>query len=366
MPDPLVGGLILQFTTDYTLYYKNPHMFQLDADIGDIHSLIADREIEIIQELRDYILENKRELELLYNGLCEWDALLSLSIAARERGFVRPVVNDSSDIVIVNGRHPILETVIDNFIPNSTHLTDDAHSLVLTGANFSGKTAYLIQTALIVVMAQIGSFVPATSATIGVVDKILVRLSTHESISRPSTFMIDLLQTATALRTSTSSSLVLLDEFGKGTCSFDGIGLFCAVISDLSLRGIKVIAATHFHEVFGYELLDPLVKVSHLTMSIMTHASSPLTFLYKLVPATAETVSFGVHVAGMAGLPQPLLDRAKECADAVLKGQTILLCEFEAAGPAKEIVDRFLVSNLDGTDKGLWSLVAQHAHHFQD
>ncbi len=178
-------------------------------------------------------------------------SLLSFAQVARKNNYVKPIVTEDNVLEIHQGRHPLLEQCADILIPNDTELNIEKRLILLTGANSSGKSVYLKQVALIVYMAHIGSFVPAQSARIGLTDKILTRIATRESVSKNSSaFMIDLQQTNIALLNSTSKSLVLLDEFGKGTTSLDGIGLFCAVVESFTSRGQecpKVIAATHFH-----------------------------------------------------------------------------------------------------------------------
>jgi DNA mismatch repair protein MSH5 len=182
---------------------------------------------------------------------CQRDSLLSFAQVARKYNYVQPIVTDDNILEINQGRHPLLEQCSDTLIPNDTTFDADQRIILLTGANSSGKSVYLKQVALIVYMAHLGSFVPAQSARIGLTDKILTRIATRESVSKNSSaFMIDLQQTNIALLNSTSRSLVLLDEFGKGTTSLDGIGLFCAVVESFAGREHecpKLIAATHFH-----------------------------------------------------------------------------------------------------------------------
>ncbi|PBK97772.1 hypothetical protein ARMGADRAFT_1044451 [Armillaria gallica] len=269
----------------------------MDAHIGDLHSLIVDREIEIIQSLLEEILVHYDLMTHACDICAELDCLLAFADASRLYGYRRPTMVDQNIIDIKQGRHPLQEQVVDTYVPNDAHLTggfydpsdllsDNTRSsdktwnsvVLCTGANACGKSVFLKQIAMIQFMAQV-YFVPADSATLGVVDKIFTRISTRESVSKvQSAFMIDLNQVSLALRNSTARSLIILDEFGKGTLSTDGAGLLCGVLKHLMDRGAdcpKVLAATHFHDVFREELLDP--------------DSTPITFLHMQVLFTSST-----------------------------------------------------------------------------
>ncbi|KAJ3280380.1 MutS protein msh5 [Borealophlyctis nickersoniae] len=227
--DFLIDGLYFQFCTANTVYYKSDQMFELDETLGDIHSIIVDREIEIMQRLQETVLEYAETLRQAANVCAELDCLLALAEAARKYNYRRPRMTHENVLHIVKGRHPLQELCVDVFIGNDTKLgetEEDARAMLLTGANFSGKSVYLKQVALIVYMAHIGSFVPAESAFIGLTDKIFTRIQTRETVSKiQSAFMIDLHQVAVAVRNSTPRSLVILDEFGKGTASTGKVSL---------------------------------------------------------------------------------------------------------------------------------------------
>ncbi|KAF8517335.1 muts domain V-domain-containing protein [Gautieria morchelliformis] len=275
----------------------------LDHHIGDLYPAIVDREIEIIQALEERVLMNDEVVLATCDACAELDCLLSLAEASRAYGYVQPHMVDESLIDIKGGRHPLQERVVDTFVPNDTFMiggagigvsvqdnvdTEDGtetseHSparsvIVCTGANACGKSVYLKQTALIVYMAQIGCFVPAESATLGIVDKIFTRVQTRESVSKvQSAFMIDLNQVSLALRNMTPRSLLIIDEFGKGTVSSDGAGLFCGLLKFALSLGTccpKVLAATHFHDVFHNNLLPPSLPISFLHMQILLTSSS--------------------------------------------------------------------------------------------
>ncbi|KIJ17739.1 hypothetical protein PAXINDRAFT_175534 [Paxillus involutus ATCC 200175] len=268
----------------------------MDNHIGDLHPAIVDREIEIVQELLDKVVVHDEVMVNACDVCAELDCLLSFAEAARAFDYRRPEMVEQPVIDIIQGRHPLQEQVVDAFVPNDARLVsgmglgqssendsssdvDDKtatwSSVVLcTGANACGKSVYLKQVALIQYMAQIGSFVPAESATLGIVDKIFTRIQTRESVSKvQSAFMIDLNQVSFALRNCTSRSLILFDEFGKGTVATDGAGLFCGVLKHLLNRGRdcpKVLAASHFHEVFRRDMLDPhKLPVAFLHMQVL-------------------------------------------------------------------------------------------------
>ncbi|KAE9400467.1 hypothetical protein BT96DRAFT_965335 [Gymnopus androsaceus JB14] len=294
-------GWSFQFSSESHVYFKSQEMHDMDAHIGDLHSLIVDREIEIIQALLEEVLVHDAAISHACDVCAELDCLLAFADVSMAYDYRRPVMAEDNIIDIVQGRHPLQEMVVDTFVPNDARVTggdgrfsmftnsseEDAVSdedsskswnsvLLCTGANACGKSVYLKQVALIQYMAQIGCFVPAEAATLGIVDKIFTRISTRESVSKvQSAFMIDLNQVSLALRNCTSRSLILLDEFGKGTLAtgWYGAGLLCGVIKHLLARGSncpKVLVATHFHDVFRQELLDPeSIPISFLHMQVM-------------------------------------------------------------------------------------------------
>ncbi|KND00198.1 MutS family protein MSH5 [Spizellomyces punctatus DAOM BR117] len=336
--DFVIEGLSFQFCTANAVYYKSDRMFELDESIGDIHSMIVDREIEIIQRLQETVLGYRATLIQVANVCAELDCILSFADAAKRYNCTRPEMTEDNIFHVVKGRHPLQELCVDVFVANDTSMgeADDLPRMILlTGANFSGKSVYLKQIALITYMAHIGSFVPAERAVIRLTDKILTRIQTRESVSKmQSTFMIDLQQVSVALRSSTRRSLVLLDEFGKGTdtagmffdilvgCDIlcladlycvDGIGLLCGVLDNFAKRDADcphVVAATHFHEIFTYNLLTiPEPFLLECTMEIMeTRGSEGLTFLYHVKPGRSQS-SWGVHCAALAGIPPHILER---------------------------------------------------------
>ncbi|CAG8489217.1 10316_t:CDS:10 [Ambispora gerdemannii] len=329
-----IEGLYYQFSTVTTVYYKNDRMRELDEYLGDIHGLIVDREIEIMQRLQERVSENTASL-LASTAVCaELDCLLSLAESARRYQYSRPQITEENILKIVKGRHPLQELCVDVFVANDTNLAggkgiikpedkenedltfptnntaassrrysssdnnhqdEDAKSvMLLSGANYSGKSIYLKQVAVIVFMTHIGSFVPAESAIIGLTDKIFTRVQTRETVSKiQSAFMIDLQQISIALH---------------------GAGLFCGVFEHLINRGLrcpKVIAATHFHEIFENNLMSPDLPISLATMEIIKdEQDDEITFLYRLVPGRS-TASWGTYCATLAGVPENIVQRAK-------------------------------------------------------
>ncbi|KPA36038.1 dna mismatch repair protein msh5, partial [Fusarium langsethiae] len=253
------------FNTDGAVCYKNSYMRELDEEYGDMYCQIGDREVEIIHGLVSKVLKHE-ELLLSSSEVCgEFDAILALALGAEKYSWRGPQVVESSAIHIEEGRHPLQELVVPAFVPNSCHLVagpqnssevqdDSPHAIILTGPNHSGKSVYLKQTAIIVYLAHIGSFVPATQAIIGLTESILTCISPRESMSGGvSAFARDVKQAALSMKTSSPRSLVLVDEFGKGTNGDDGAALLAALLDHYLSLGSdcpRLLAATHFHEVF--------------------------------------------------------------------------------------------------------------------
>ncbi|KXS21418.1 hypothetical protein M427DRAFT_319157, partial [Gonapodya prolifera JEL478] len=266
-----VEGLTFQFETDAIVYYKNDRMRQLDQELGDLHAMIADREIEWIQQLTDRAIEGADSILGAYDVIGELDCLLALADAARKYRYKRPMLTEDNVIKIVNGRHPIQELCVEIFVANGTQIGPEepgsktSQVFILSGANYSGKSVYLKQVALIVFMSHVGSFVPAEYALIGLTDRILTRLQTKDSVSKmQSTFMSDLQHVSLALKNSTERSLIIIDEFGKGTATTDGVGMFCGVIEALLDRDCVLFCCL-------LRICDPVQKYSTTTSSAKTH-----------------------------------------------------------------------------------------------
>jgi DNA mismatch repair protein MutS len=249
------------------------------------------------------------------SALAQIDTFCSLGEAAARYGYVRPLLTEEDTIAIAGGRHPVVEQVISDepFVPNDTHLSNtDAQMVILTGPNMSGKSTYLRQVALIVLLAQIGSFVPADSATIGVVDRIFTRVGAQDELAMGrSTFMVEMEETANILNHATPRSLVILDEIGRGTSTYDGISIAQAVAEYIHHHprlGAKTIFATHYHELV--ELASFLPRVKNFNVAV-AEEDGKVIFLRRIIPGGTDK-SYGIHVAQLAGLPRSVIHRAEE------------------------------------------------------
>ena len=251
----------------------------------------------------------------LAHTLANIDVLSSLAEVAVRHSYVRPELTSDNKIIISQGRHPVVErNLLDsNFVPNDTYLADnDTQLIILTGPNMSGKSTYLKQIALIVLLAQMGSFVPATSATIGLVDRIFTRIGAREDLATgQSTFMVEMVETANILNNATPRSLIILDEIGRGTSTYDGLSIAQAVaeyIHNYHGMGAKTIFATHYHEMVALASFLPRVKNFNVAV---TEESGEVIFLHRIVPGGVDK-SYGIYVAKLAGLPKSVVHRARE------------------------------------------------------
>ena len=273
-------------------------------------------EQRIYNELTAFVSQYLKALQRNAQMVGVLDCLHSFATIARERKYTRPVLDDSRRIEIREGRHPVIETLLpagEEYIPNDVALDcDEQQIMMITGPNMSGKSALLRQTALIVLMAQMGSFVPARSASIGIVDKIFTRVGASDNISQgESTFMVEMLESASILNNISDRSLVLLDEIGRGTSTYDGISIAWAMVEYLHnhpTARAKTLFATHYHELNEMEQMCPRVKNYHVSVK---EVDNTIVFLRKLVRGGTEH-SFGIHVARMAGMPRSVVSRADE------------------------------------------------------
>ncbi|MEM4263221.1 MAG: DNA mismatch repair protein MutS, partial [Thermoplasmata archaeon] len=254
------------------------------------------------------------EMRATANAVGELDVLLSLATAATLYGYSRPMINDGNRISIKDGRHPVVERMMPGqYVPNDALLDDDKRRfIILTGPNMAGKSTFMRQTALIVLMAQMGSFVPAKSAEIGVVDRIFTRVGAFDDlVSGQSTFMVEMIEVANILNSATKKSLVLLDEMGRGTSTYDGLSIAWAVaehISDKRKLGAKTIFATHYHQLTS--LSDLVEGIVNQTMAVQ-EIGKEIVFLRKVIDGKSDR-SYGIHVARLAGLPEDVLTRSEE------------------------------------------------------
>jgi DNA mismatch repair protein MutS len=256
-------------------------------------------------------------------AVAQIDLTCALAEVAARNGYVRPAVDDSDEIVVRDGRHPVVEEVLESgeYVPNDIDMsTQDTQIIVLTGPNMAGKSTYLRQVALIVLMAQMGSFVPAAEARIGIVDRLFSRVGALDDIATGrSTFMVEMLETAAILHNATSRSLLIFDEIGRGTSTYDGMAIARAVVEFVHNRpdaAARCLFATHYHELTELASLLPRVKNYHVAVA---EDEGRVVFLHRILPGGADR-SYGVHVAQLAGLPQPVIVRAQEILDELERG----------------------------------------------
>ncbi|XP_014755635.1 DNA mismatch repair protein MSH5 isoform X3 [Brachypodium distachyon] len=296
-------------------YYHTQKTRELDNLLGDIYHKILDMERAIIRDLVCRVLQFLPQLTKAVNFAAELDCILSLAIVARQNNYVRPILTEDSILEIQNGRHALQEMTVDTFVPNDTKIRSAGRINIITGPNYSGKSIYIKQVALVVFLAHIGSFVPADSAVVGLTDRIFCAMGSKSMTTEQSTFMIDLHQVGTMLRHATSRSLCLLDEFGKGTLTEDGIGLLGGTISHFANYDYppKVLLSTHLTEIFTENYLPQSEQIKCYTMSVLNPdgqtSNEDIIFLYRLVPGQA-LLSFGLHCAQLAGVPDEVIQRA--------------------------------------------------------
>ena len=287
---------------------------QHERKVLDAGELIIEREQLLFEQLRQDVLNHATRIQRTARSLAEVDALSSLSECATLRDFTKPEIHTGNELFVQEGRHPVVElTSDDSFVPNDVKLNDDDHQLVvLTGPNMGGKSTYLRQTALIALMAHVGSFVPAKRATVPLMDRIFARVGASDNIARgQSTFMIEMEETAKILHMATTRSLVLLDEVGRGTATFDGLSIAWAVAERLVTNPKarpKTLFATHYHELT--DLADTLAGVANYHVAAQ-EMKEEIIFLRKVQPGRSDR-SYGIQVARLAGLPEATIERAKE------------------------------------------------------
>ena len=295
--------------------YTMPRLKELEDKILGAEDKLNSLEYELYSDVRDEIGSNITRIQNAARIVAEIDVLASLSEVARKNHYVRPKITTDGAIDIKGGRHPVVERMIENeaFVPNDTVLDNRKKRIsIITGPNMAGKSTYMRQTALIVLMAQIGSFVPAKSAKIGVVDRIFTRVGASDDLaSGQSTFMVEMTEVANILRSATAKSLLILDEIGRGTSTFDGLSIAWAVIeyvADRKIIGAKTLFATHYHELT--ELEGKLDGVNNYCIAVKEKGDG-IVFLRKIVKGGADK-SYGIQVARLAGVPEAVLSRAQQ------------------------------------------------------
>ena len=272
-------------------------------------------ELEIFEEIKNQVLNNTTEIQEVAEAVATLDVLSAFAVLASHHNYVRPVIDSGTEIRITNGRHPVVERVLEEgaFVENDTYINQDDHQLlIITGPNMAGKSTYLRQVALIVLMAQIGSFVPATSARIGVVDKIFTRIGASDNLARgESTFMVEMIETAHILNNASERSLVILDEIGRGTSTYDGVSIawaVCEYLGRLTGPRPKTLFATHYHELTALEDAIPGVKNYNV---VVKEYNDEIVFIRKIAAGGADR-SYGIHVGKLAGLPEEVILSAQK------------------------------------------------------
>ncbi len=298
--------------------YITQELKELENSILGARERINDLEYEDFMYVRGELNKNIKRLQKCATLVSVADVLCSLAAVAAENGYVKPTVDNSDVVDIRDGRHPIVEKYLTDslFVPNDTYLdTGDSRFSIITGPNMAGKSTYMRQTALIVLMAQIGSFVPASACRVGIVDKIFTRVGASDDLaSGQSTLMVEMSEVANILRGATKSSLLILDEIGRGTSTFDGLSIAWSVVEYVSERiGAKSLFSTHYHELTQLE--DKLDGVKNYSVAVKKKGEG-ITFLRKIVRGGTDD-SFGIEVAYLANVPHEVITRAREILSAI-------------------------------------------------
>ncbi len=314
---PFNETFIHRQTLASSVRFSTTELAALAGEISRAGETALQRELTLFSELREQVLTVAPRLETLARALAALDAIVSLALLAREQDWTRPQLRDDMRFDIEGGRHPVVEAALDKtrarFVANNCSLTDPegdaARLLLLTGPNMAGKSTFLRQNALIAILAQMGSYVPAKSAHIGLVDRVFSRVGAADDLARGrSTFMVEMVETAAILKNATPRSLVILDEIGRGTATFDGLSLAWSCVEYLhEVTGCRTLFATHYHELTA--LTERMSRMFNMTMRVREHAGE-LVFLHEVALGAADR-SYGIHVAELAGLPASVTERAK-------------------------------------------------------
>ncbi len=292
--------------------FTTPELKELEAKILTADERLNSTEHLVFSDVRKYIADQAYNLRLLAKQVAELDVIVSFAQLAIKHNYVRPIVDNSGELHIKNGRHPIVERhKISDFVPNDFNMDlNDERLMLITGPNMSGKSTYLRTSALISIMAHMGSFVPADTATIGLIDRVFTRVGASDNLSKgESTFMVEMIETASILRNATKNSLLILDEIGRGTSTFDGISIAWAVIEYiLNSVGAKTLFATHYHELT--EIASEGSGATNYTVDVKEW-DNEIIFLRKVIKGTADK-SYGIYVGRLAGLPDDVSARAEQ------------------------------------------------------
>ncbi len=295
--------------------YITEELNELESKILTAEEKLVGLEYELFLQIRDELAKNIQRLQKTASVIATLDVIASLATVADDMNYVRPIVDNEGEIDIKEGRHPVIEKMIDSgsFVANDTYLNGEADRLsIITGPNMAGKSTYMRQVALITLMAQIGSFVPASYAKIGIVDKIFTRVGASDDLSMgQSTFMVEMMEVANILREATKNSLIILDEIGRGTSTYDGLSIAWAVVEHITNKekcGAKTLFATHYHELT--ELENTVEGVKNYSIAVKEKGED-IIFLRKIVKGGTDE-SYGIHVAKLAGVPQTVVKRSNE------------------------------------------------------
>lgn len=306
--------------------YITPELKELEDVILGAEDKLVSLEYELFREVRQKVADEVVRIQKTAKAVAQIDVFASLASVAEQNDYCRPKLNEKGILDIKDGRHPVVEKMIQNemFVANDTYLDNSGHRVsIITGPNMAGKSTYMRQTALIVLMAQIGSFVPARSARIGIVDRIFTRVGASDDLaSGQSTFMVEMSEVANILRNATANSLLILDEIGRGTSTFDGLSIAWAVVEHISnpkLLGAKTLFATHYHELT--ELEGRLAGVNNYCIAVKEKGDD-IVFLRKIIKGGADK-SYGIQVAKLAGVPDPVIERAKEIVEELVNNDMI-------------------------------------------
>ena len=336
--------------------FITPELKEYESRILGARERIEELEKALYRQLCAQIGEQSWAVSVLGEAVAHLDVFHSLGETAVRYGYVRPELNEGSGISITGGRHPVVERTLPpgSFVANDTETSsEDCQVMIITGPNMAGKSTYIRQTALIVLMAQMGSFVPADSASIGLVDRIFTRLGLQDDLSTgQSTFMVEMVETAAILNQATPRSLVILDEIGRGTSTYDGLSIAKAVVEHLHNHprlGCKTLFATHYHELT--QLAETLPRVRNFSVAV-SEEDGQVVFLHRIEPGRADK-SYGIHVARLAGMPQSVVNRAwEELGDlenqdqgrgkTAAGNQGIQMSLFPGEGPNQAVLDELL------------------------
>ena len=304
--------------------YITPELKEYEEKVLGAEERIKELEFSLFQEIRETVAGQGETIALIADSLASLDVIVSMAELAHEHNYCRPLVTDDDSLFINEGRHPVIEALnpAERFVPNDTLLDNRENQLIIiTGPNMAGKSTFMRQVALITLMAQMGSFVPASEARIGLVDRIFTRVGASDNLARgQSTFMVEMMESANILRHATDRSLVILDEIGRGTSTFDGVSIAWAVaefLHDNEKHAAKTLFATHYHELT--ELAVTRKRIKNFNIAVKEW-NEQIIFLRKIVPGGASH-SYGIQVARLAGLPLDVIDRAREILHNLEKGE---------------------------------------------